>query len=685
MRSPRLGRRLTIAGGFLVCAAAIAATSAAGASSPAAGRAGPNRHTLPGTKPAWTAAAPQVASVPASQGVSARVWLAPRNAAQLDALAQAVTDPGSSQYAQFISEDQYRAQFAPTTDQVNAVKQWLTGAGLQVTSVGPDNHYVAVQGSASATNAAFGTQLAKFSVNGTIQQAPAVDLSVPDAVAGTVLAVTGLTTFGHATKPADFGPPPGFVNATPCSSYYGQQVASKLPRFRGKTLPFAPCGYTPEQLRGTYELNVGFGLSRVLGKGSTVAIVDAYDSPTLKSDADTYSQRRHEPTFGPGQFQDRSVPEDASTGDECGGNGWYGEQTLDVEAVHGMAPGADIRYQGAASCFDDDLLAMLTQIVHDNRASIVSNSWGEPTFVVVDGQLFITIDQGIVDSYESVFKQGAVQGIGFYFSSGDDGDDLAAWGFAHPDWPTGDPWVTSVGGTSLAVDRRNSRDFETGWGTNQWALSSDLKSWVFQTFRYGAGGGYSLIFDQPAYQNGVVKNNPTGGRAVPDIGLDADPTTGMLIGETQDFALPSSFGPAGVHYGEYRIGGTSLACPLMAGIQAVAQTRFFGPAKRVGFANPLIYSVYRHVGGAYYDVTPQGDPGNVRADFVNGYNADGGISYTVRTFDEDSSLTTGPGWDDVTGVGAPTARYIAAVALPPRFGTPPRPPGLPKPPGIAKP
>jgi hypothetical protein len=62
----------------------------------------------------------------------------------------------------------------------------------------------------------------------------------------------------------------------------------------------------------------------------------------------------------------------------------------------------------------------------------------------------------------------------------------------------------------------------------------------------------------------------------------------MLVGETQSFALASRYGAPGVHYGEYRIGGTSLASPLLAGIQAVAQQ---GAGARLGFANPLIYAL----------------------------------------------------------------------------------------------
>ena len=652
MPSIRHGRVVAAIAGAMTIAALVVT---AGASARTNGPFDSGRHVLPGSKPAWTTVAPQTAAVPSSQLVHARVWLTPRNTAQLDALAQAVSDPSSAQYGQFISADQYAAQFAPTADQVGQVTQWLTQSGLSVTATGPDNHFVAVAGSASAISSAFGATLADYLVNGKQAQAPVADVSVPDSLAGLVTAVTGLSTLGHAVKPADFGAPDAFVNATPCSKYYGEQTARTLPRFQHQTLSYAVCGYTPDQLRGAYGVD-GFGNTQSLGRGQTVAITDAYDEPSLLADANTYAARQGDRPFSFGQFQDRSVPEDASTGDDCGGNGWYGEQALDVEAVHGMAPGANVLYYGAASCFDDDLLAALSQVVHDNKASIVTNSWGEPTFIVVDGQLVETIDASLISAYESIFKQGAVQGIGFFFSSGDDGDELAAWGYAHPDYPTGDPWVTSVGGTSLAIGRNNQRQFETGWGTEKYGLSTDGTSWE-QTvpFLYGAGGGISQIFPEPWYQQGVVPRG-TSGRAVPDVGMDADPTTGMLVGETQSFSLPSRFGPAGVHYGEYRIGGTSLASPLMAGSEAVAQANEGG--RRIGFANPLIYALAR-VPGEYYDVTPQGDPGNVRADFANAQNADGGILYSVRTFDQDSSLTTGQGWDDVTGVGSLTPRYFS--------------------------
>ena len=123
----------------------------------------------------------------------------------------------------------------------------------------------------------------------------------------------------------------------------------------------------------------------------------------------------------------------------------------------------------------------------------------------------------------------------------------------------------------------------------------------------------------------------------------------MLVGETQTF-------PSGVKYGEFRIGGTSLASPLTAGQVALAIQR---SGARFGFLNPAIYSAAKKGSKAFTDVLPvhTGDA-NVRPDFVNAVDASNGIVYSIRTFDQDSSLRVTPGWDDVTGVGTLNAAFI---------------------------
>jgi subtilase family serine protease len=209
-------RRILGASFGLACIAAFAATAALAAPGGQGNGPAANRLTIAGTKPAWTAAVPSAGAVASATTVSAKVWLAPRNADQLTSLARAVTDPTSAQYRQYLTHAQYVSQFAPTSAQVSAVQSWLTGAKLKITGVGPDNHFVTVTGSASAMGAAFGTSLGLYQVNGTVQQAPTSDLSVPSSVAGTVLAVTGLTQVGHTVTTTDLGAPSGFVNGTPC-------------------------------------------------------------------------------------------------------------------------------------------------------------------------------------------------------------------------------------------------------------------------------------------------------------------------------------------------------------------------------------------------------------------------------------------------------------------------------------
>jgi subtilase family serine protease len=323
--------------------------------------------------------------------------------------------------------------------------------------------------------------------------------------------------------------------------------------------------------------------------------------------------------------------------------GWYGEETLDVEAVHGMAPGANIVFVGAPNNFQD-LDAALNHVVDRDLAKIVSNSYGFPTEV---------LPPGFVQPYEDIILQGAIEGIGIYFASGDNSDESLVVGYRTTDWPASSPFVTAVGGTTLAVGASNNYLFETGWGT--FTSSWTGTAWSPTppgTWLYGAGGGVSRIFAEPSYQQGVVPASVFAaqgrtGRAVPDIAADADPNTGYLIGETQTF-------PDGtVKYSEYRIGGTSLACPLVAGIMALADQAAGAPH---GFANPFFYGLSST---AFNDVVnPVSTVAVVRTNYVNSVDASAGLVYRLRTANQTLSLQTTPGYDDVTGRGTPKAAWL---------------------------
>ncbi|MFF8968240.1 protease pro-enzyme activation domain-containing protein [Streptomyces sp. NPDC014995] len=604
---------------------------------------GPAREVLAGTRPAWATAGADRGAAPDGARVSARVYLAGRDAAGLARYARAVSDPGSASYGRYLSARQARARFGATAAQVAAVRAWLTSAGMKVTGVTP--HYVAVTGDVAAAEKAFGTQLHDYAKGSRTYRAPASTASAPAGLDGAVLTVTGLDDAPHRASAKDQLPPPDavFRNAGPFSSYYGSNVASSLPEAYGTRIPYAVQGYTGAQLRAAY------GAGAYTGKGVRVAITDAYASPTIAHDAAAYAQQHGDAAWRTGQLT-QVLPKNYTRTKECSAAGWYGEETLDVEAVHAVAPAANVTYVGAASCYDDDLLDSLGTIVDNRLADIVSNSWG-------DIEANRTPD--LAAAYDQVFQLGAVEGIGFYFSSGDNGDEVASTGTKQVDAPADSAWVTAVGGTSLAVGRGDTYLWETGWGTEKASLSADGTSWTDfpGAFTSGAGGGTSGTVAEPYYQQGVVPkalataNSAAGNRVVPDIAAIADPNTGFRVGQTQTFPDGSQ------RYGEYRIGGTSLAAPVVAAVQALAQQARGGTA--IGFANPAIYS--RYGTRVYHDVTddPTGSGLAVaRVDYANGHDAADGLLTSVRSLGKDSSLSAVKGYDDVTGVGTPANGYV---------------------------
>jgi len=322
-----------------------------------------------------------------------------------------------------------------------------------------------------------------------------------------------------------------------------------------------------------------------------------------------------------------------------------------------MAPGADLVYLGAPNNYRD-LDAIMNKVVDRHLADIVTNSYGYGGEALPWGTIKPQLDTQI---------QAAAEGISLFFSSGDYGDETGGSGNAAqatPDWPASSPWVTAVGGTSLGVAADNSRLFEVGWETTRSTLTGDSPAaWGSRTYLYGSGGGTSRLFAQPAYQAGVVPdsiataNNTRSQkmRVVPDVSALGDPTTGMLVGQTQTF-------PDGhAAYSEYRIGGTSLSSPLFAGAMALAVQKAGHP---FGLANPALYAAR----GASYDITKadlSAYPGAVRVDYANYVDASDGYLYSARWFDDDSSLTihVRPQYDDVTGVGSPDGQaWLDAVA-----------------------
>ncbi len=627
------------------------------------------RAELVGTHPAWAVGARLLAAPDASSAITARVYLAGRDPAGLASYAAAVSDPASAAYRKYLTASQERARYGPTAAQVAAVRNWLTSAGLRVTGI--TQHYVGVTGAVPAAESAFAVTLASFrGPGGAAAMAPEQDASVPDSVRAAVLTVTGLDTAAVMMKPALPGPPPAFYVARPCSAYYGQERATGEPAAFGKHVPWALCGYTPRQLRGAY----GLSGDTSTGRGVTVAIVDAYASPTMPADASAYSEALGEPQLGPNQYH-QLLPASFDDASECGASGWYAEQTLDIEAVHAMAPAANIVYVAGTDCTFQPLLDAVTSIVDNHLADVVSNSWAAS-------------EQGLtsVDTvpFDQVFEQGATEGIGFDFASGDCGynDPSTQCGNAdgsdelRANFPTSSPWVTGVGGTSLAIGEHDNYEWQTGWGDmvvplrhGRW--NSTPPGSYPADYAYGGGGGTSTLYPQPSYQAGVVPRalatRLPGGRSatalmreVPDVAMDADPATGFLYGQT----VRLRGGKDGFQLS--RIGGTSLSSPLFAGLEADAAQDT--GRHELGFVNPTLYAMAGTA--AYHDVTgsPLGRGVRIalaRNEWANSAAGTGKINTELYSLGIDgagkAALVAARGYDDVTGLGSPAASFITDV------------------------
>jgi len=575
---------------------------------------------------------------------------------------QAVSDPASASYGHWLTSAEFGARYAPASADVAAVQGWLRSQGFQVTKTLPSGMYVEASGSVAQVEKTFATNLNNYSYQGKTVRANATALSLPAstpaAVSSVIAGVVGIDQGSILKQPADTepGPPPGArYGVPPCSAYYAQKTADDKPAAYGKHQPYAVCGYVPQQFQAAYGES-GLLSSGVTGRGVTVAITDAYAAPTIYADAQKYNRVHKQPLFKSGQFSQIIPPPNGfDNTDLCGAQGWYGEETLDVEAVHAMAPGARVVYVGAPDCLSglDDAWA---SAIDNHIADVITNSWTDGTDDIS------LLGSSYVAFYQQFSLEAALKGITVNFSSGDSGDHTA--GGTDPsaktvEFPADLPFVTGVGGTSLFIGSRGQWLGEYGWQNAYTTLTSGAWSPAPPgAYSSGGGGGTSQLFKQPFYQVGRVPASisqyygSTPMRAVPDIAVAGDPNTGMEVGETQVF-------PDGTYWDQYRIGGTSLSSPLLAGIVAVADQLSHRP---LGFINPLYYRMLG-TAGLHDLVAPSSPLAQVRTDYVNFLDNSQGKFFRLQTIDvQSSTLHDTPGYDDETGVGSPHGPAFFAEA-----------------------
>jgi kumamolisin len=280
-----------------------------------------------------------------------------------------------------------------------------------------------------------------------------------------------------------------------------------------------------------------------------------------------------------------------------------------------VAPGANIVVYFTPNT-DQGFTDAITTAVHDttNKPSVISISWGGPESSWT-AQSMTALD--------AACQSAAALGVTITVAAGDNGSTDGGTG-NNVDFPASSPHVLACGGTTL----------DANGGT----LVSEVVWNELANSEGATGGGVSTFFPLPSWQanaNVPAPSGSTGGRGVPDVAGDADPTTGYNIRvDGQDTV----------------IGGTSAVAPLWAGLVAVANQQLGTP---VGFIQPAIYAA--KAVSAFTDIT-QGNNG---------------------------AFSAGPGWDACTGLGSPIASklipLLAAAGTTPTPTPPPAPTPTPTP------
>lgn len=477
-----------------------------------------------------------------------------RHEDELDRDILLLSTKSSPLYHKFLSNAQWNAYFAPRERTVSTVASVLRRAGFQVTSVSGDRGLIDVQAPAATVERYFGTVLQRVAQpDAGVRYRHVTPAVLPLALRPFVVSVAGLDNLE-------------LYHPRPAPAHHAV-VPDKI----GGPVKGLDGGYGPRVLANGYKYPVQGGID---GTRHTVGITIAGD--ILNSDLAAYLSYFLITQTG----TITRVPIDNAhfSGGEV-------ETTLDVETISGLAPGANIiiyQFPNWTVKFINDTFA---KIVSDNAVDSYSNSWA--WCETADGSLWNN------KSIHRLFRQSVAKGITPIFASGDDGAFTRGCSGLAVASPADDPYVVGLGGLSFTTNTRGKITSDSGWS--------------------GSGGGVSVVYKRPGYQQGVAGTISTG-RNVPDIALPADVEDAYYFGGGWS-------GP---------IGGTSWAAPAFnAMLVEIVQAR----GSRAGLVNPSLYTAASTFGSAVFTDITTGNNGHYSA---------------------------GPGYDQVTGLGAPVGTGLAA-------------------------
>ena len=486
-----------------------------------------------------------------------------------------------------MSDEEFARQYGASQEDIDQVTAFATSHNLQVLETNAARRTVVVQGTVAQMNAAFGVDLGRYEHQVQLRRGgePQTEtyrgrdgfIYIPNSLRSIVLGVFGLD---NRRVGQHNGPEP------PNTTTLSVPTVSKLYNY--------PTNSASGQTIGIFSLT-GYAIGDITSYFA--GLPAGYTAPTV---TDILINGATNPGSDP-----------------------VGETTQDIDIAASFAPGAAVNVY-ITTADQQGWVQAIGRVAHPNASdrpcSVLSSSWFIADGDDTAGLARRGVTVAFVNAVTAAFQDAAIQGVTVCIASGDRGTDSGMGdGKAHVQYPASDPWVLSVGGTTIGNVHGQSFD-EYVW--NDPGADPNQSNWGT------TGGGVSDFFPVPGYQANAgvppsVNDSSHHGRGVPDVAGNANIASGysgIILG-----------GNPALYPGN----GTSASAPQWAGLIAVINAAL---GVNVGFVNPAIYALGSSV---FRDIVPGAGPGDNSNSGVPGYPA-------------------GPGWDACTGWGSPNGEALLA-------------------------
>ena len=619
------------------------------------------RATLTGSRPAMLRNATDAGRMSGMTPIQSATFAFSRSAAQeaaLETLIAAQQNPASPQYQQWLSPDQFAAQFGAADADIQKVEAWLQQQGFTIDEVGRNKSLIRFSGNVAQIEAAFGVEMHNYTVGTEKHFGPASDLTVPAAFSGAALTVANLSDFR-----------PKSHLRVPTARFTSAQSGSHF--------------VTPKDVATIYDINAAYAAGWT-GSGQTIAVIG--QSGVVAGDISNFQTAAGVPVRAP------NMTVIAGTGASTVISGDETESDLDLEYTSAIARGATIDFVYTGNSPNYGAFDALSYAIVNKTALIISMSYGtcEPRLSASgtpSGTLFPTTASTYYTYYNAFTQQAAAQGQTIIAAAGDAGSTdcygetpggtytTAQEAGLAADWPASSQYVTGLGGTEYVtadVATANSTYFLATTGSD--AIGSAVSYIPEQAWNddnivangagglSSGGGGISILTPAPTWQTGVpgISSITSGGfRLVPDVSLASSPNNAGYLYCSSD----SSTGITGSCSYGFRdqtdsnltiIGGTSVAAPIFAGMMAIiAQSK--GNTTGMGLVNPTLYTLASNsstYASAFHDITSGNNACTVGTTYADGVSTTTGATLYGPACASGGSYSATTGYDLATGLGS---------------------------------